>query len=191
MQPSGGAPLAGVDHPAQPGPGLLGGGPVRVGVRLAGELVDLVADRHAEEVGPFGEGGGEGAQIGGLAVDHVRVGEHVPAVPGADPGRFEVEAGQMALEAVHGDVEPALPGRVHQRHQLLDGARADQRAVGLEQRPEREHPDVVEAERGDRVEVGADGVEVEVEPVVEPAGGGRVVDAEARGGGPRSGGHGR
>jgi hypothetical protein len=87
------------------------------------------------------------------------------------------------LEAVHVDVEPALGGRVGERDQLLDRARPDQGAVRLEHRPQREHPDVVQAERGDRVQIGPDLVEVEVQPVVEPAPGRGVIRAEAEGSG--------
>lgn len=86
----------------------------------------------------------------------------------------------MALQSVHVDVEAALGRGVGELDELLDGARPDQGAVGLEERPEREDPDVVEAEACDRVQVGAHGVEVEVQPVVEPALAGCVVDAEAQ-----------
>ena len=94
----------------------------------------------------------------------------------------------MPLQSVHVDVETALGRGVGEFDELLDGARADQRAVGLEERPEREDPDVVEAEAGDRVQVGAYGVEIEVQPVVEPALAGRVVGAEAGRGGAHKGG---
>ncbi len=181
VHPARGALLAGGQHPLQPGVDLLAGGAVRVGVGSRGELVDLVAEGHAEEVGPAGQGGGEGAQVGGLALDDVGVGEEVAAVPGAGPGRDEVEAAQVALEAVHVDVEAAFAGRVDQRHQLLDRAFADQGAVGLEVGPQREDADMVHVEGREGVQVGADGVDVEVEPVVEPPFGRGVVDAEAHG----------
>lgn len=84
----------------------------------------------------------------------------------------------MPLQAVHVDVEPALGGRVGERDELLDGARPDEGPVRLEHRPQREDPYVVQPERGDGVEVGPDLVEVEVEPVVEPAAGRGVVGAE-------------
>lgn len=181
VHPAGGALLAGGEHPLQPGVDLVAGGAVRVGVGCGGELVDLVAEGHAEEVGPAGQRGGEGAQVGGLSVDDLGVGEEVAAVPGAGPGRYVVEAAQMALEAVHVDVEAAFAGRVDQLDQVAYGTLADQGAVGLEVRPQREDADVVHAERGDRVQVGTDGVEVEVEPVVEPPFTRGVVDAEAHG----------
>nr|WP_244955303.1 hypothetical protein [Streptomyces chrestomyceticus] len=75
----------------------------------------------------------------------------------------------MALECVHGDVEAALRGGVHQVPQLLDGARADEGTVRLEDRPQGEDSDVVQAERREGVQVAAYGVEVEIQPVVEPA----------------------
>lgn len=173
--------LAGLQHPRQPGPRLLGRDAVRVGVGVAGELVDLVAEGHPDEVRPVGEGGGQGAQVLGLPGEDVRVGEEVAPVPRTGPGGQEVEARQVALEPVHIDVEAAFGGGVGELDELLDGARADQGAVGLEERPEREDPDVVEPEAGDRVQVGAYGVEVEVQPVVEPALAGRVVGAETQG----------
>jgi hypothetical protein len=85
----------------------------------------------------------------------------------------------MALHAVHEDVETGLGGQVDQVRQLVDGGGADECAVGLEERPEVEDPDVVEAERGDLVQVLAGVLRVEVVPGVEPAAAGRVVDAEA------------
>ncbi len=181
MQRPGGTLLAGREHARQPGVDLLGGGAVGVGVRSRGELVDLVAQRHAEEARPAGEGGGERAEIGRLAVEHLGVGEQIAPVPGAGPGREVVEAAQVPLQPVHVDVEPALGGRVHQPYQVLDGTGADQGAVGLEVGPEREHPDVVGAQRRDGVQVRPYGVQVEVEPVVEPPFARGVVDAEAHG----------
>lgn len=86
----------------------------------------------------------------------------------------------MALESVDGDVEPAFARRVRQEYQLLDRARPNQGAVRLEDRPEREDPDVVESEGRDGVEIGPDGVRVEVEPVMEPAFARCVVDSEPR-----------
>lgn len=84
----------------------------------------------------------------------------------------------MPLQPVDGDVEPALGGGVGERDELLHRARPDQRPVRMEHRPQREHADVVQPERGDRVEIGPDLVQVEVKPVVEPAAGGRVVGPE-------------
>ncbi|GLP63646.1 hypothetical protein TUSST3_02670 [Streptomyces sp. TUS-ST3] len=52
----------------------------------------------------------------------------------------------MALYAVHHDVEARLGRQVDQLRQLVHRGGADQRAVGLEQRPQVEDPDVVEAE---------------------------------------------
>ena len=85
----------------------------------------------------------------------------------------------MALHAVHHDVEARLGRQVDELCQLLDGGGADEGAVGLEQRPEVEDPDVVEAEPRDLGEVLAGVLRVEVVPGVEPAAAGRVVDAEA------------
>lgn len=172
VEPPGRTLLAGRQHPLQPAVGLVPGDPVGVGVRGVGELVDLVADGHAQEVRPVGEGRGQRAQVLRLSADHVRIGEEAAPVPGPGPGGQEVEARQVPLQSVHVDVEPALGGRVGERHELLDGARPDQRPVRLEDRPQREDADVVQPERGDRVEVGPDLVEVEVQPVVEPAAGG-------------------
>jgi hypothetical protein len=85
----------------------------------------------------------------------------------------------MALYAVHHHVEARLGREVHQSRQLVDGGGADERAVGLEQRPEVEDPDVVQAEPGDLGQVLTGVLRVEVVPGVEPAAAGRVVDAEA------------
>lgn len=85
----------------------------------------------------------------------------------------------MALHAVHEDVETRLARQVDQVHQLVDGGRAQERAVGLEQRPQVEDPDVVEPEPGYLREVLTGVRRVEVVPRVEPAAAGRVVDAEA------------
>ncbi|CAM4371730.1 hypothetical protein NORO109296_26285 [Nocardiopsis rhodophaea] len=174
----GGAVLARLEHPVQPRRGAGGVHPVRVGVGVTRELVDLVAHGHAEEVGAVGQCRGEGAQVGLDTADGVGVGEEVAALPGAGPGGEEVDAGQVPLHPVDGDVEPARGGGVDQAPQLLDGARSDERPVGLEHRPHREDPDVVEAEGGDRFQVGADLADVEVQPVVEPAARGRVVGPE-------------
>jgi hypothetical protein len=62
---------------------------------------------------------------------------------------------------------------------LVHGRRADERAVGLEERPEVEDADVVEAQAGYLGQVLAGVGRVEVVPGVEPAAAGRVVDAEA------------
>ncbi len=86
----------------------------------------------------------------------------------------------MALQPVDVDVQPSFGGGVRQLHQLLHGARPDQRAVGLEERPEGEDADVVETEGGEGVEVGADRVRIEVQPVMEPPLSGGVVGAEAQ-----------
>jgi hypothetical protein len=102
------------------------------------------------------------------ALDDLRIGEDVAPVPGLRPGGQEVEARQVPLQAVHIDVEAAFGRRVGERDELLDGAGPDQGAVGLEVGPQREDPDVVQAQCGDRVEVGTYGVQAEVEPVVEP-----------------------
>src|SRR5699024_6214011 len=64
-----------------------------------------------------------------------------------------------------------------------EGLLAHQGAVGLEDRPEREDPHVIQAEPGDRVEVALDLVPARAEPGVEPAVTRYVVDAEAQGGG--------
>ena len=181
MQPARRALLAGGQQPRQPGVDLVGRGPVGVGVGAGRELVDLVAEGHADEVGPVGQRRGERPQVGRLALDDVRVGEQIAPVPGPGPRRQEVEAAQVPLQTVDVDVQAAFGGGVGQPHQLVHGGGTDQGAVGLEVRPQREDPDVVEAQRGDRVEVGPDGVEVEVEPVVEPPFAGGVVDAEAHG----------
>ncbi|MDH6218632.1 hypothetical protein M2283_005966 [Streptomyces pseudovenezuelae] len=85
----------------------------------------------------------------------------------------------MPLHAVHHDVEARLAREVDEVRQLVDGRGADQRAVGLEQRPQVEDADVVEAEGGDLGQVLAGARRVEVLPGVEPAAAGRVVDAEA------------
>jgi hypothetical protein len=85
----------------------------------------------------------------------------------------------MPLHAVHHDVETGLGRKVDEAYQLVDGGRADEGAVGLEQRPEVEDADVVQAEAGYLGQVLAGVVRVEVVPGVEPAAAGRVVDAEA------------
>jgi hypothetical protein len=64
-------------------------------------------------------------------------------------------------------------------HQLVHGGRADECAVGLEERPEVEDPDVVEAEPRYPGQILAGVRRVEVVPGVEPAAARRVVDAEA------------
>ena len=178
---AGRAVLAGRQHPLQPPVDLGLGGPVGVGVWASRELVDLVAERHADEVGPVGQRGGQGPQVRGLPVGDVGVGEQVAAVPGPGPGGQEVEAGQVPLQSVDADVQTAFGGGVREVHEVLDRAGPDQGAVGLEVGPEREDAYVVEPEGGDRVEVGPHRVWIVVEPVVEPALAGRVVDAEAGG----------
>ncbi|GGM95524.1 hypothetical protein [Streptomyces fuscichromogenes] len=85
----------------------------------------------------------------------------------------------MALDAVHEDVKAELGRQIHQLHQLLHGGGADQMAVGLEQRPQVEDTDVVEAQSGDLGQVRADVVRIDVVPCVEPAATWGVVDAEA------------
>src|SRR4051794_37825840 len=85
----------------------------------------------------------------------------------------------MSLQAVDVDGQTPLGRGVGELDELLDGAGPDQGPVGLEKRPQWEDPDVIEAEGRDRVQVGADRVEVEIEPVMEPAAGRGVVDAEA------------
>ena len=61
----------------------------------------------------------------------------------------------MPLQDVDLDVEAVLVGGVEHLRELLDGPRTDQSAVGLEDRPQREDPHVVEAESRDGLEVGA------------------------------------
>jgi hypothetical protein len=85
----------------------------------------------------------------------------------------------MALDAVHEDVETGLGRQVDEVCQLVDGGGADERAVGLQERPEVEDPDVVEAEPGYLLQVLAGVSGIEVVPGVEPTAAGRVVDAEA------------
>jgi hypothetical protein len=85
----------------------------------------------------------------------------------------------MALDAVHEHIEARLTRQVDQVHQLVHGRPADQRAVGLEQRPEVEDPDVVQAEPGYLGQILAGVRRVEVVPGVEPTVARRVVDAEA------------
>lgn len=85
----------------------------------------------------------------------------------------------MALHAVHQDVEARLGRQIDQLCQLVHGRGADQRAVGLQERPEVEDPDVVEAEPGHLCQILAGAARIEVVPGVEPAVAGRVVDAEA------------
>lgn len=143
------------------------------------QVVELVAQLEPDEVRAAGERAAEGAQEGGLGLDGVRVGEDVAVVPTAGPLRIEVEARQMALHAVHHDVEPCLAGQVHEARQLVDGGGADEGAVGLQQRPEVEDADVVDAQIGYPVQVLTRASRVEVVPGVEPAVAGRVVDAEA------------
>jgi hypothetical protein len=89
----------------------------------------------------------------------------------------------MALDAVHENVEACLGSQVDQAHQLVDGGAADERAIGLEERPEVEDPYVVEAQAGYLRQVLACVRRVEVVPGVEPAATGGVVDAEAQVGG--------
>ncbi|MGP4047270.1 hypothetical protein [Streptomyces sp. 2A115] len=89
----------------------------------------------------------------------------------------------MALHSVHEDVEAGLGRQVDQVRQLVDGRRTDERAIGLEQRPEMEDADVVQAEPGYLGQVFAGLCRIEVVPGVEPAAAGRVVDAEAGCGG--------
>lgn len=84
----------------------------------------------------------------------------------------------MALDAVHEDVQTALAGQVHQVDELVHGRRPDHGAVGLEQRPEVEDPDVVQAQPGDLCQVLAREPWIEVVPGVEPAPAWGVVDSE-------------
>ncbi|BBC39009.1 hypothetical protein SGFS_103030 [Streptomyces graminofaciens] len=85
----------------------------------------------------------------------------------------------MALDAVHEDVEAALGRQVHQPDELVHGRRPDQSAVGLEQGPEVEDPDVVQAQPGDLRQILTREPGIEVVPGVEPAPAWGVVDPEA------------
>jgi hypothetical protein len=85
----------------------------------------------------------------------------------------------MALDAVHKDVQTALGRQVDQPDELVHRGDADQRAVGLEQGPQVEDPDVVQAQSGDLRQVLAGLSGIEVVPGVEPAPAWGVVDPEA------------
>jgi hypothetical protein len=87
----------------------------------------------------------------------------------------------MSLQDVDLHVQACLVSGVEHPGELLDGLGTDQPAVGLEHRPQREDPHVVEAESRDGLEIGFDVVEGEVEPVVKPALGRGVVHAETQG----------
>ena len=143
------------------------------------QVVELVAELETDEVGPVGERAAENTQQLRLGLDGLGVREHVAVVPAAGPLRIEVEARQMALHSVHEDVETGLGRQVDELDQLVDGRGSDQCAVGLQERPEVEDADVVEAERGYLGEVLAGVGRIEVVPGVEPAAAGRVVHSEA------------
>jgi hypothetical protein len=85
----------------------------------------------------------------------------------------------MALDAVHEDVQTALGRQVDQPDELVHRTGADQRAVGLEQGPQVEDPDVVQAQSGDLRQILAGLSGIEVVPNVEPAAAWGVVDPEA------------
>ena len=172
------------------GPALrLGDGErVGVGVVRGGELGHLVADGHAQQVGGVGQAARELADELRGGDDHLGVGEHVAPVPAGQPARHEVEAREVSLQRIDHDVEPHLRGHVDHGAHVVQGARADEAAVGLEEGPQREDPHVVGADVAQGGEVLADGVEVEVQPGVEPPLARRVVDPEAHGAGEGSGG---
>ena len=115
-----------------------------------------------------------------LGVDHVGIGEQAAAMPGAHPGGEEVEAGQMALQQVYGDVEARFPDHVGHSQDVGDRSGADEGAIGLQRRPQREDPQVIESELGEGLHVLADLPEVQIVPGVEPSAPRGVVRAEAR-----------
>ena len=92
-------------------------------------------------------------------------------------GAQDLKAAQAAAAALLSYAEHTQAQSLAQR-EFVQAARADQRAIGLQQRPQREHPDVVDAQFGDGVEVAGHLVGAEIQPVVEPADAGGVVHPE-------------
>ena len=108
---------------------------------------------------------------------HLRIG--VEAFGQAIERRQEIPAAQLTGERGDQRVEAAL---CHQRQQLIEPLEvrgAHPLRVGLEEGPHEHDAQMVGTQRGDGVEVAADGIGIPVIPAKPPIVRGRVIDAEA------------